>query len=201
MAQRRHGQRRGDGGRHGGGGHPGEAAARRGRRRSRSRGPRPSRTRPRARDARPRCHARAAAGPCAGTRAAPARHARATRSPAARRSPAPGCTTATIVSVTSSPGNARWPVSISYSTAPNAQMSARRSTGRPLRLLRTHVRRRAENHPHLGHRLPAVAVAKVGEVVVGEAARRGLPAEAARAGPGLWPTRSRAPSRCRRRAP
>ena len=34
-------------------------------------------------------------------------------------------------SETSSPGKARRPVSISYSTAPNAQMSVRLSTGRP----------------------------------------------------------------------
>ena len=36
-----------------------------------------------------------------------------------------------IVSDTVSPGNAGLPVSISYSTQPNAQMSARRSTGFP----------------------------------------------------------------------
>jgi hypothetical protein len=35
------------------------------------------------------------------------------------------------VSETLSPSNARVPVSISYSTQPNAQMSARRSTGLP----------------------------------------------------------------------
>lgn len=40
-------------------------------------------------------------------------------------------TTATIRSVVSSPSNARRPVSISYRTTPNAQMSARRSTTRP----------------------------------------------------------------------
>ena len=40
--------------------------------------------------------------------------------------------TAMIVSVTSSPSKAREPVSISKSTAPKAQMSARRSTGLPL---------------------------------------------------------------------
>ena len=38
------------------------------------------------------------------------------------------------------------PVSISKSTHPNAQMSARLSTGLPARLLGAHVRRRAENH-------------------------------------------------------
>ena len=37
-------------------------------------------------------------------------------------------TMAARVSCTSSPPNARFPVSISYSTAPNAQMSARLST-------------------------------------------------------------------------
>jgi hypothetical protein len=41
-------------------------------------------------------------------------------------------TTETIVSVTVSPVNARRPVSISKSTTPNAQMSARLSTGLPL---------------------------------------------------------------------
>ena len=56
-------------------------------------------------------------------------------------------TTATIVSVTSSPLNADTPVSISKSTQPNAQISARVSTALPLRLLGAHVRRRAENHP------------------------------------------------------
>ena len=40
-------------------------------------------------------------------------------------------TTAANVSVMSSPGNARLPVSISNSTAPNAQMSARRSAALP----------------------------------------------------------------------
>jgi hypothetical protein len=39
---------------------------------------------------------------------------------------------ATNVSCTSSPPNARVPVSISNSTAPNAQMSLRLSTARPL---------------------------------------------------------------------
>jgi hypothetical protein len=41
-----------------------------------------------------------------------------------------GCfmTTAASVSVRSSPWNSRWPVTISYSTTPNAQMSARLST-------------------------------------------------------------------------
>ena len=39
--------------------------------------------------------------------------------------------TVASVSVTDSPRNAIWPVSISYSTHPNAQMSARRSTGLP----------------------------------------------------------------------
>jgi hypothetical protein len=40
--------------------------------------------------------------------------------------------TLAIVSDTSSPGNARCPASISNSTTPNAQMSARLSTARPL---------------------------------------------------------------------
>ena len=51
----------------------------------------------------------------------------------------------------SSPSNARRPVSISYSTQPNAQMSLRLSAVAPLRLLRRHVRRRAENHADAGH--------------------------------------------------
>ena len=38
---------------------------------------------------------------------------------------------AATVSVTVSPGNARRPVSISYSTQPNAQMSVRLSTALP----------------------------------------------------------------------
>ena len=50
------------------------------------------------------------------------------------------------VSVTDSPSNGRVPVSISYSTTPKAQMSARLSTGLAARLLGRHVRGRAENH-------------------------------------------------------
>ena len=57
--------------------------------------------------------------------------------------------TAASVMEMSSPSNARRPVSISNSTTPNAQMSARLSTGLPARLLRTHVRGRAEDHPTL----------------------------------------------------
>ena len=53
---------------------------------------------------------------------------------------------------TSSPSNARLPVSISYSTTPKAQMSARLSTVLPARLLGTHVGRGAEDHPRLRHR-------------------------------------------------
>ena len=45
----------------------------------------------------------------------------------------------------SSPSNARRPVSISKRTTPNAQMSARRSTGLPARLLRRHVGGGAED--------------------------------------------------------
>ena len=52
----------------------------------------------------------------------------------------------------SSPGNARCPVSISNSTAPNAQMSARLSTALPARLLGRHVGGGAENHPRPRHR-------------------------------------------------
>ena len=54
---------------------------------------------------------------------------------------------------------ARCPVSISYSTTPNAQMSARWSTALPLRLLGRHVGRGAEDHARLRHR---------GRVIVGE---------------------------------
>ena len=54
------------------------------------------------------------------------------------------------VSLTSSPSNGRLPVSISYSTQPNAQMSLRLSTGSALRLLRRHIRRRAEHHANTG---------------------------------------------------
>ena len=60
--------------------------------------------------------------------------------------------TEAMTSEISSPLNARWPVSISNSTTPNAQMSARLSTLLPARLLGSHVRGRAENHPGLRHR-------------------------------------------------
>ena len=52
-------------------------------------------------------------------------------------------------SVTVSPSNALRPVSISYSTQPNAQMSVRLSTGEPAGLLRAHVGGRPDNHPFL----------------------------------------------------
>ncbi len=56
------------------------------------------------------------------------------------------------ISETSSPANARRPVSISKSTQPKAQMSARLSTARPSCLLRAHVRRGAEDHARVRHR-------------------------------------------------
>ena len=59
--------------------------------------------------------------------------------------------TAASVSYTLSFANAAFPVSISNSTQPNAQMSARLSTGLPAPA-RAHVRRRAEDHARLGHR-------------------------------------------------
>ena len=49
------------------------------------------------------------------------------------------------------PGTLACPVSISYSTQPNAQMSARLSTGFPRACSGTHVRRRAQDHPDAGH--------------------------------------------------
>ena len=49
-------------------------------------------------------------------------------------------------SATSSPSNARLPVSISNSTTPNAQMSARLSDSSAARLLGRHVGGGAENH-------------------------------------------------------
>ena len=58
------------------------------------------------------------------------------------------------------------PVSISYSTTPNAQMSARLSTGLPARLLGRHVGRGAQDHAGL--------VARI--VSVGECADRRPPA-------------------------
>ena len=97
---------------------------------------------------------------------------------ATSRSPAASCsgsavqsgsarTTAARTSVASSPGKVCFPVSISNSTTPNAQMSARRSAGRPLRLLGRHVRCRAEDHARGRHR--------AGEVSVGELASATLP--------------------------
>ena len=52
---------------------------------------------------------------------------------------------AAIVSETVSPAKACRPVSISYSTQPNAQMSVRLSSGVAARLFRTHVGGRAED--------------------------------------------------------
>ena len=67
--------------------------------------------------------------------------------------------TAASVSEIVSPSNSRRPVSISKSTTPNAQMSARLSTGLAARLLRRHVGRRPEDHPRLG----AARAVSVGE--------------------------------------
>ena len=55
--------------------------------------------------------------------------------------------TAANVSETVSPSNSRRPVSISYSTTPKAQMSARLSDDSSLGLLRSHIGRRAEITP------------------------------------------------------
>ena len=59
---------------------------------------------------------------------------------------------AASVSDTSSPSNARRPVSISYSTQPNAQMSDALVDRLPFRLLGAHVRRSPENHAAQRHR-------------------------------------------------
>ena len=59
---------------------------------------------------------------------------------------------AAIASGTVSPANARRPVSISYSTHPNAQMSLRLSSSLPARLLRAHVGRGAEDDARLRRR-------------------------------------------------
>ena len=57
--------------------------------------------------------------------------------------------TAASVSDTSSPSKARLPVSISYSTQPKAHTSAAFVCEPPLRLLRRHVRRGAEDQAQL----------------------------------------------------
>ena len=54
--------------------------------------------------------------------------------------------------MTVSPPNSRRPVSISYSTTPNAQMSARLSAVRPRACSGAHVSGGAENHALLRHR-------------------------------------------------
>ena len=89
-----------------------------------------------------------------------------------------GSSFSTFASVieTSSPSNARRPVSISYSTTPNAQMSARRSTGLAARLLRRHVGGRAEDHAHLRR----VSRERRGVHQVGRARRRPDPSALAR---------------------
>ena len=60
-------------------------------------------------------------------------------------SPASSLMIAASVSLIVSPPKGRLPVSISKSTTPNAQMSARRSTAPPARLLGRHVGRRAHD--------------------------------------------------------
>ena len=91
---------------------------------------------------------------------------------------------------TSSPPNGRRPASISNSTHPKAQMSLAPVDRLAARLLGTHVRGGAEDHAGLRH---ARAI-----VIVGGRAIR--PCTIA---PAPWPSRgrSRAASRCRRRAP
>ncbi len=97
------------------------------------------------------------------------------------------------VSETSSPPNARVPVSISYSTQPNAQMSARLSTGLPARLLRAHVGGGAENHAG-----PRSSRGRRDRRRLRQAIRGGTRRPRA---PSPSRGRSRAPSPCRRRGP
>ena len=80
-----------------------------------------------------------------------------------------------------------FPVSISYSTQPNAQMSARRSTGLALRLLRRHVRRRPQKHSRLRRHLADRG--RSGSVTKG----RAVPP------PSFSPGRNRESSPCHRR--
>src|SRR5215471_15206890 len=67
--------------------------------------------------------------------------------------------TAASVSVTSSPGNARVPVSISYSTQPNAHTSLRRSAGRPFACS-------GDMYAAVPRIIPAIVIA--GVVIVGD---------------------------------
>ena len=98
-------------------------------------------------------------------------------------------TTAPSTSVTSSPSKARRPVSISYSTQPNAQMSLRLSTACPCACSGRHVRGRAEN--------ASQPVIIAGVVIVGDCDVS--VATLADRVPGPAPSRARspAPSRCR----
>jgi hypothetical protein len=73
-------------------------------------------------------------------------------------------TTAASTSVTVSPANAGSPASISYSTAPKAQMSARRSTGFPLACS-------GDMYAAVPMITPSAVIA--GDVKVGDAARSG----------------------------
>ena len=93
---------------------------------------------------------------------------------------------AAIVSVIVSPANARRPVSISYSTQPNAQMSVRLSTVCAARLLRAHV----------GARCRAARPRACRPIDRRRMRERSSPARVA--GPSPSPARSRAPSPCRR---
>ena len=97
------------------------------------------------------CHAAAVWDPARGSAAAaPASIAACRQAVGSSRSldgaPTPSRRT------TSSPSNSRRPVSISNSTTPKAQMSARLSTGASARLLGRHVGRGAENHAQLAWR-------------------------------------------------
>ncbi len=97
--------------------------------------------------------------------------------------------TAASVSPTSSPPKGRAPVSISYRTQPNAQMSARLSTGWPRAcsgLMYAAV-------PRI---IPGSVIA--GDVIVGEIE---APGDTASPAPSPSRARSPVPSPCRRRAP
>ena len=108
--------------------------------------------------ARRRCRAAAASGPLPGSGAKGAESRR--RCPGDRRQVRLLHDHAASDVGYRSPSNARRPVSISYRTTPKAQMSARLSTVLAARLLRRHVRGRAEDH--------ARSASCAGVVIVGD---------------------------------
>ena len=67
------------------------------------------------------------------------------------------------------PSKACWPVSISYSTSPNAKMSVRSSGRLPVDLLRGHVPRRAQDRPSLGQRRVTLFRPRPGRKALGQA--------------------------------